>query len=163
VVVVSLQATVAATTTLMPGVPLDRHLMVANLIPTAKCASKSGTRLPIAGTATMKSLYLIYNRLAGVASASTNDPNWYLDSGATDHITGELEKLTMHETYHNNDQIRVANGTGMDITHVGKAVLPDPFILITSCTYPIPINNLFLFIGSILITILSLSYILFFP
>jgi hypothetical protein len=163
VVVVSLQATVAATTTLMPGVPLDRHLMVANLIPAAKCASKSGTRLPIAGTATMKSLYLIYNRLAGVASASTNDPNWYLDSGATDHITGELEKLTMHETYHNNDQIRVANGAGMDITHVGKAVLPDPFILITSCTYPIPINNLFLFIGSILITILSLSYILFFP
>jgi hypothetical protein len=61
-----------------------------------------------------------------MASISTSDPNWYLDSGATDHITGELEKLTMHETYHGNDQIRAANDAGMDITHVNKAILPAP-------------------------------------
>jgi hypothetical protein len=45
-------------------------------------------------------------RVAAMASSSnSNNPNWYLDSGATDHITGELEKLTMHERYGGNDQI----------------------------------------------------------
>jgi hypothetical protein len=35
------------------------------------------------------------NCLAGMASSTTADPNWYLNSGegGTDHITGELEKL----------------------------------------------------------------------
>jgi hypothetical protein len=74
------------------------------------------------------------NRLAGMASTSTIDPNWYLDSGATDHITGELEKLTMHETYHGNDQIWATNDACMNITHVGKVVLPAP-------TRPLHLNN----------------------
>jgi hypothetical protein len=41
---------------------------------------------------------------AAVASTcNIADPNWYLDSGTTDHITGELKKLTMHERYHGHD------------------------------------------------------------
>lgn len=53
------------------------------------------------------------DRVAAMASFSTvADPNWYLDSGATDHITGELEKLTAHDRYNGNDQIRAANGAG---------------------------------------------------
>jgi histone deacetylase 1/2 len=59
-----------------------------------------------------------------MASPSGADPNWYLDSGATDHITGELEQLTMHERYNGNEQIRAANGAGMDIAHVGQSVIP---------------------------------------
>jgi hypothetical protein len=62
--------------------------------------------------------FIPVTRLAGMSSISTSDPNWYLDSKAMDHITGELEKLTMHETYHSN--------VGMDITHVNKVVLPAP-------------------------------------
>ena len=27
------------------------------------------------------------------------DTNWYLDSGATNHITGDLEKLTIRDRY----------------------------------------------------------------
>jgi hypothetical protein len=70
------------------------------------------------------------------AMASTgNDPNWYLDSGATNHITGELERLTMHERYTGNDQIRAANGVGMDISHVGKSILPNP-------SRPLYLNNI---------------------
>jgi hypothetical protein len=34
-----------------------------------------------------------------VSSSTGNDPNWYLDSGAMDHITGELKRLTMHDHY----------------------------------------------------------------
>ncbi|XP_073362953.1 uncharacterized protein [Aegilops tauschii subsp. strangulata] len=39
------------------------------------------------------------------------DTNWYMDSGATDHITGDLEKLTVRERYTDNDQIHAANGS----------------------------------------------------
>ncbi|XP_071680467.1 uncharacterized protein [Lolium perenne] len=38
------------------------------------------------------------------------DTNWYGDTGATDHITGELNKLTMKEKYQGRDQIHTANG-----------------------------------------------------
>jgi hypothetical protein len=48
----------------------------------------------------------------------------YVDSGATYHITGELEKLTMHDRYNGNDQIRAANSAGMDINHIGQSVIP---------------------------------------
>jgi hypothetical protein len=67
------------------------------------------------------------NRFAAMTSSSTgNDLNWYLNSGAMDHITGEVEKHTMHDRYAGNDQIRAANGAGMDIVHIGKSILPTP-------------------------------------
>jgi hypothetical protein len=40
------------------------------------------------------------------------DTNWYSDTGATDHITSELDKLTMKEKYHGRDKINAANGAG---------------------------------------------------
>ncbi|KAM3315656.1 hypothetical protein ACQJBY_034030 [Aegilops geniculata] len=40
------------------------------------------------------------------------DTNWYLDSGATDHITGDLEKLTVRDRYTGNEQIHTASGSG---------------------------------------------------
>lgn len=51
------------------------------------------------------------------------DINWYMDSGATDHVTGELEKLTVRDRYNRQDQIHIANGVGMDIHHVGSSAL----------------------------------------
>ncbi|KAK1644820.1 hypothetical protein QYE76_062625 [Lolium multiflorum] len=42
------------------------------------------------------------------------DTTWYGDTGATDHITGELNKLTMKEKYQGRDQIHTANGEGED-------------------------------------------------
>lgn len=40
------------------------------------------------------------------------DTNWYYDTGATDHITGELNKLSTHDAYNGQDQVRTAEGTG---------------------------------------------------
>ncbi|KAE8787090.1 hypothetical protein D1007_38966 [Hordeum vulgare] len=37
------------------------------------------------------------------------DTNWYMDSGATNHITGELEKVTMRD---GKDNIHTASGEG---------------------------------------------------
>jgi hypothetical protein len=62
------------------------------------------------------------------------DPNWYLDSGAMDQITSDLEKLTMHEGYNVNDQSRAANGACMDIVHIGNSVL-------ASSTHPLQLNQ----------------------
>jgi histone deacetylase 1/2 len=54
------------------------------------------------------------------------DTNWYSDSGATDHVTSELEKLHVRDRYHGNEQIHTTNGTGMDIRHVGHSVIHTP-------------------------------------
>jgi hypothetical protein len=79
--------------------------------------------------------FILDNRMAAMASTSSAaDPNWYLESGVTDHIMGELEKLTMHKTCKSNDQIRVENSAGMNIIHVGKIVLPAP-------ARPLHLNN----------------------
>jgi hypothetical protein len=64
------------------------------------------------------------------ASAATSsygvDTNWYMDSGVTDHITGELEKLTICDKYHGGDQVHAANGSGMEIDHIGHSTLHSP-------------------------------------
>jgi hypothetical protein len=44
--------------------------------------------------------------------------------GATDHITGELDRLTLHEPYTSPDQIHAANGSGMDITRIVSSIIP---------------------------------------
>jgi hypothetical protein len=47
------------------------------------------------------------------------DTNWYMDSGARDHITRELDKLTIRDKYHGGDRVHAANGAGMKISHIG--------------------------------------------
>uniref|UniRef100_A0A453KL04 Uncharacterized protein n=1 Tax=Aegilops tauschii subsp. strangulata TaxID=200361 RepID=A0A453KL04_AEGTS len=55
------------------------------------------------------------------------DTNWYMDTGATNHITGELEKLTLHEKYCGHDQVYTAtNGAGMEISHIGHSFIKTP-------------------------------------
>jgi hypothetical protein len=66
-----------------------------------------------------------------VAAAATNsaygvDTNWYVDCGATDHITGELDKLSIREKYNGPDQVHAANGSGMNISHIGHSVISTP-------------------------------------
>lgn len=52
---------------------------------------------------------------------------WYVDSGATDHITSELEKLAIREKYWDNDQVHIATSDGgMNIHHIGQALINSP-------------------------------------
>jgi hypothetical protein len=60
---------------------------------------------------------------ATTTNSYTVDTNWYTDTGATDHITGELEKLALRDKYNGGEQIHVANGVGMSISHVGEATI----------------------------------------
>jgi histone deacetylase 1/2 len=54
------------------------------------------------------------------------DTNWYTDSGATDHNTGELENLHVRDRYNGNEQIHTASGSGMNIHHIGHSVIHTP-------------------------------------
>jgi histone deacetylase 1/2 len=54
------------------------------------------------------------------------DTNWYMDSGATDHITGELERLTTRNKYHGGDNVHAADGAGMEIAHIGHSTVLSP-------------------------------------
>jgi hypothetical protein len=68
--------------------------------------------------------YVPEPRSATAISGSSTDHAWYTDSGATDHITGELDWLTIYEPYTGPDQIHAANGLGMDITQIGSSIIP---------------------------------------
>jgi hypothetical protein len=52
--------------------------------------------------------------------------NWYADFGATYHITGELDKLTMKNKYIGEEQIHIASKTGMKISHIGHSTIYTP-------------------------------------
>lgn len=61
--------------------------------------------------------------MAGVVSSYGVDTNWYNDSDATDHITGDLDKLTSRERYTGQEKVHAANGSGMGIKHIGHATV----------------------------------------
>ncbi|XP_010469809.1 PREDICTED: probable serine/threonine-protein kinase ndrD [Camelina sativa] len=47
-----------------------------------------------------------------------------LDSGATHHITSDLNNLTIQQPYNGGDDLTIADGSTMPITHTGLALLP---------------------------------------
>ncbi|KAK1692562.1 hypothetical protein QYE76_009259 [Lolium multiflorum] len=49
-------------------------------------------------------------RTGNSASTSSTEQYWHLDSGASDHLTSDLERLHVHDRYHGKDQVQVANG-----------------------------------------------------
>jgi GAG-pre-integrase domain len=49
--------------------------------------------------------------------------SWYMDSGASAHVTSDLNALTTYSPYTGNDQLQVGNGKGLDIVHIGTASL----------------------------------------
>uniref|UniRef100_A0A2N9J5B9 Integrase catalytic domain-containing protein n=1 Tax=Fagus sylvatica TaxID=28930 RepID=A0A2N9J5B9_FAGSY len=56
-----------------------------------------------------------------------SDPNWYTDTGATHHLTSDLANLNVHaEEYTGTDQIRVGNGKGLPVAHIGTTSLSTP-------------------------------------
>ncbi|KAK1669272.1 hypothetical protein QYE76_057431 [Lolium multiflorum] len=61
------------------------------------------------------------DKSAGAAYGSYGvDTNWYSDSGATDHVTGELEKLHVRDRYNGNEQIHTASGAVPLLSHLRR-------------------------------------------
>jgi histone deacetylase 1/2 len=46
-----------------------------------------------------------------------------MDTGATDHITSDLDRLAIRNAYNGNDCVHVGNGAGLHISHVGHSTL----------------------------------------
>jgi hypothetical protein len=61
---------------------------------------------------------------ANVATSSYNiDIDWHTNTGATDHITSEIDKLTVREMYGGIDQVHTVSGSGMPISQVGQSAI----------------------------------------
>ena len=55
-------------------------------------------------------------------SASTST-EWILDSGATNHVTTDLNNLSTFFNYDGNDMLQIGNGAGLPILHIGSSKL----------------------------------------
>jgi hypothetical protein len=47
-----------------------------------------------------------------------------MDSGANDHLTNDLDRLSLHERYTDKDNVQVVNGSGLSISHIGHSLMP---------------------------------------
>ncbi|KAK4433482.1 hypothetical protein Salat_1110500 [Sesamum alatum] len=74
---------------------------------------------------------------AAMATSSSYkiDPNWYNDTGATDHITSDLDRLALRDRYHGDEQVQVGNGAGLQILHIGHSS-------IDTATRPLALRNI---------------------
>lgn len=57
------------------------------------------------------------------AQSPIHHSNWYPDSGATNHLTADLNNLSLPSSYNGTEQIAVGNGTGLRIQHIGSTSL----------------------------------------
>lgn len=49
---------------------------------------------------------------------------WYLDSGATNHVTNAPRNINISSEYQGNDKLAVGNYEKLQISHIGHSVLP---------------------------------------
>ena len=47
-----------------------------------------------------------------------------MDSGATHHLTNDLQNLALHQPYLGDDSVMIGDGSGLAITHTGSSSLP---------------------------------------
>ena len=63
-----------------------------------------------------------------VASHRPNlSQSWYSDTGATHHVTSDLDNLSIHSPYHGSDSVQVGNGAALTISNIGIATLKTPW------------------------------------
>lgn len=64
-------------------------------------------------------------QLAAMAASASqlNTQQWYTDTGATNHITNDLQNRSISSDYHGTDKVAVGNCQGLDIHHTGSAII----------------------------------------
>ncbi|XP_052291664.1 uncharacterized protein LOC127900554 [Citrus sinensis] len=81
------------------------------------------------------------------------DPAWYIDSGATNHITNDSGKLLDLKPYVGTDKLLVGNGSALHIKHIGSVLLA------TTTNKPLCLNRV-LHVPNIKKNLLSVSKLL---
>lgn len=57
---------------------------------------------------------------------SGSDQQWFLDTGASHHITNDLSNLSLHSPYDGRDELHQTDGSGLSISHVGSGTISLP-------------------------------------
>lgn len=66
---------------------------------------------------------------SGILSLSPSgysNSTWLLDSGASHHITNDLQNLSLHSDYEGTNDIMIGNGKTLPITQIGSTSLHAP-------------------------------------
>jgi Reverse transcriptase (RNA-dependent DNA polymerase)/gag-polypeptide of LTR copia-type/GAG-pre-integrase domain len=82
----------------------------------------------------------------------SSGPDWYLDSGATHHVTNDINNLSSYMPYDGMDSLKIGNGLGMRISHIGSCKL-------TLANYALVLSDV-LYVPSFTKNLLSLSKLL---
>ena len=56
----------------------------------------------------------------------SSSSSWIMDSGATHHLTSDLDNLSLHQPYSGNDLVLICDGSGLPIRHSGSLSLSVP-------------------------------------
>ena len=54
-----------------------------------------------------------------VAQSNGSNTGWLMDSGASHHVTSDLQNMSLHSEHDDSDDIVIGNGTSLHITHTG--------------------------------------------
>ncbi|KAJ1701542.1 hypothetical protein LUZ63_001321 [Rhynchospora breviuscula] len=60
---------------------------------------------------------------APVHPSTSSQPTWFIDSGATTHVTADINNLSSSQSYTGPDAVHIGNGMGLPISHIGTAHL----------------------------------------
>ncbi|RVW58434.1 Retrovirus-related Pol polyprotein from transposon RE1 [Vitis vinifera] len=60
------------------------------------------------------------------SNAEQEEETWFADSGANQHITANLEHLTLQQPYTGQENVAVGNGQGLSIAHTGTTIFHTP-------------------------------------
>ena len=86
-----------------------------------------------------------------MARDQANDSDtWIVDSGASHHITLDLQNLSLHSDYGGNEDIMIGVGNGIPITHVDSTPIEAPtttFLLDNVLCAPLIKKNFFMFLN----------------
>ncbi|KAI0509952.1 hypothetical protein KFK09_010552 [Dendrobium nobile] len=61
-----------------------------------------------------------------MASPDAAPVSWYLNSGASSHLTNSLENLAISQPYQGQDNITIGDGSSVNIANSGAGILPTP-------------------------------------
>ena len=78
-------------------------------------------RHPLAKLASMAASSMVAN------SSSHTNQNWLTDTSASDHITPNLSRLSLHQHPTAGEIVTVGNGQELLVTHIGNGKLLTPF------------------------------------
>ena len=77
------------------------------------------------GSVSVNNAYPPWQPRANLAlGATTLNNSWLLDSGATHHMTNDLDNLALHSPYNGDDVVLIGDGSPLPITHTGSLSFP---------------------------------------